>query len=139
MAELSETAASLRFGGDDLDPTEISRLLGAVPTLCYRKGERRLRPDGQEILCGSGLWMLSAERVRPGNLDRQVAELLAPLSQDLAVWNDLSRRFGGVIFSGLFLESANEGIGLQPQTMLALGSRGLGLDMDLYGIMDDGD
>lgn len=137
MAELSQTVVSLRFGGDDLDPTEISRLLGAVPTLCYRKGERRLRPNGQEIAGGSGLWMLSTERVRPGNLDGQIAELLAPLSQDLVVWNDLSRRFGGVIFSGLFLESGNEGTGLQPQTMLALGSRGLGLDMDIYSVTDD--
>jgi len=139
MGELSETAASLRFGGDDLDPAEVSRLLGATPTLAYRKGEPWLTPNGQKIIGRTGVWMLGIERVRPGSLDRQIADLLAPLSQDLVVWNDLSRRFGGVIFSGLFLESGNEGIGLQPQTMLALGSRGLGLDMDIYGATDDSD
>lgn len=139
MGELSETAASLRFGGDDLDPAEISHLLGAIPTLAYRKGEPRFTPKGQKIVGQTGLWMLSVERVRPGSLDAQIAELLAPLSQDLVIWNDLSSRFGGAIFAGLFLESWNEGIGLERQTTLALGSRGLGLDMDIYGVAGDKD
>lgn len=137
MGELSETAASLRFGGDDLDPAEISRLLGAIPTQAYSKGELRLRPNGQEVRCSSGLWSLSVERGRPGNLDAQIADLLAPLSQDLKIWQDLSSRFSGMIFAGLFLESWNEGIGLKPETMVALGSRGLYLDMDIYRGNDD--
>lgn len=139
MGKLLQTAVSLRFSGDSLDPAEISRQLGAAPRLGYRKGELRRGPNGQEFACRTGLWSLSIERVRPGNLDAQIAELLAPLSEDLLIWRDLSSRFGGVIFAGLFLESWNEGIGLEPQTMLALSSRGLGLDMDIYGVTDDED
>jgi len=137
MGELSETAVQLRFGGDDLDPAEVSRLLGATPTRGYRRGEVRILRNGQESICDTGHWSLSVVRVRPGNLDAQIAELLAPLNQDLTIWQNLSRRFNGFIFAGLFLENWNEGIGLEPRTMIALGSRGLHLDMDIYGAADE--
>lgn len=141
MARLNQSAASLRFFGDDLDPDELTRLLGAKPSVGLRKGDS-VRHQGarRDVTARTGTWRLRVERRSPGDIDGQIAELLSPLNQDLAVWRDLSTRFEADIFCGLFLEKANEGIKLRPETLLMVGSRGLLLDFDIYGNPEpDGD
>jgi hypothetical protein len=134
MARLSESAASLRFFGDDLDPDELTRLLGSAPSVGVRKGEifRYHRAARRDVKAGTGSWRLHVERRNPGDLDGQIVELLSPLCQDLAVWRDLSARFDADIFCGLFLEKSNEGIDLRPETLMMVASRGLVLDFDIY-------
>lgn len=133
MGELHKTAASLRFFGDDLDPEEITRRLGGAPTVGVRKGGIWLTSSGAEKTSPRGQWRITAERRSPGDLDAQVAELLTPLSTDFAAWNDLTRRFRADVFCGLFLEEFNEGVSLSPETLKALGLRGLTLNLDIYG------
>jgi hypothetical protein len=137
MTELNKTAASLRFFGDDLDPEEITRRLGGQPTVGVRKGGIWLTSLGREKTAYKGQWRLTVERRSPGDLDGQVAELFAPLTTDLAVWHDLSSRFQADVFCGLFLNEFNEGISLSPETLSAVGLRGLSLDMDIYGPDDE--
>lgn len=79
-----------------------------------------------------GSWRIKAERQSPGDLDRQITSLLAPLSKDFDSWKDLSSRFRGRLFCGLFLEEGNEGISLSPETMSMIAERGLLLDLDIY-------
>jgi hypothetical protein len=55
------------------------------------------------------------------------------LTPDLAVWKDLTRRFQAQVFCGLFLGDENKGMRLAPATLMAVGSRGLVLDFDIYG------
>jgi hypothetical protein len=131
MAEIQRIAVSLSFGGHDLDPDEISRGLGK-PTKAARKGEVVLTPAGSKRVSHTGIWLLGTGQVHPGEIDAQVASLFSSLSQDLDVWRDLSRRFGGRIFVGLFLSGLNEGIDIQPETLTAIGIRGLRLDLDIY-------
>jgi len=137
MTELHKTAASLRFFGDDLDPDEIAGVLGGQPTVGVRKGGLWLTSLGAEKIAYKGQWRLTVEERSPGDLDGQIAELFATLTTDLAVWNDLSHRFQADVFCGLFLNEFNEGISLSPETLTAVGSRGLSLDMDIYGPGDD--
>jgi hypothetical protein len=92
---------------------------------------------GLEKVADRGSWRRETERRSPGDLDAQIAELFAQLTDDLEVWNDLSRRFQADIFCGLFLNEFNEGISLSPETLAAVGSRGLSLDMDIYGTEDE--
>ncbi|WP_421505484.1 DUF4279 domain-containing protein [Brucella pseudogrignonensis] len=136
MAEVHRTAASLRFHGDDLDPEEISRILGVQPTKGVKKGGTWTTPKGKEIVAWSGYWMLSAPDESPGELDKQVATLFAALSTDLEAWRALSLRFRGNIFVGLFLSGFNEGQSLSPATTCAIGLRGLELDFDIYSGAD---
>ncbi len=133
MGELHKTAASLRFFGDELDPEEITRLLGGPPTVGVRKGGIWLTSRGAEKTAYKGQWRVTAERRSPGDLDAQVAQLLTPLTTDFAVWNELTRRFKADVFCGLFLNEINEGISLSPKTLEALGLRGLSLGLDIYG------
>ena len=54
-----EVALYLR--GDDLDPAQVSQLLGLEPTKSQRKGEERLTSTNRKITAKVGLWALVAE------------------------------------------------------------------------------
>lgn len=133
MGILSKSAASLSFFGDDLDPEEITRKLGGEPTVGVRKGGTWLTSRGVEKIALKGSWRLVAERCEPGDLDGQINRLLDRLNDDFESWRDLSARFRGRVFCGLFLNSGNEGLTLAPPTLTRIGERGLLLDLDIYG------
>lgn len=138
MAVLSESWASLRFSGDALDPDEVTVLLGRPPTRGARTGEpTRPSSAGVPVPARTGIWLLRSRPRCPGDLAAQVAELLAPLTPDLAVWRNLCGRFKADLFCGLFLEGSSEGVSLSARTLQALGARGLTLDLDIYAPLGD--
>lgn len=55
------------------------------------------------------------------------------------MWRDFAARYRGRIFAGLFLSSFNEGLVISPQTLIAIGVRGLALDLDIYSGNDKAD
>ena len=138
MGELSRSSACLRIFGDDLDPNEVTRLIGCRGTAEQKKGERVQTKLGRERVVKQGNWRRDAGRLRPGNLDKQISEILAPLTFDLTVWADLSKRYKVDLYCGLWLETYNEGISLSPESMTALGERNIMIDLDVYAI-DVGD
>jgi hypothetical protein len=138
MAELSESVAGLRIVGDDLDPEEVTRLLGKAPDLARRKGEVALAA-GRERVARTGTWMLNTDSSAPGDLDRQIDELLAGTTDDLAVWRRLADRYRIDVFCGLFMKELNEGIAISPQTLQKLAERGIRLDLDIYAASKEGE
>lgn len=119
--------------GDDLVPDEITRLLGAVPTLAQIKGEKIVGPvSGQTRIARSGMWLLQTADRSPADMDGQIQEILSQTTNDLAVWQSLSKKYFTELFCGLMLEGTNEGIGLTPQSLVALGERGIELGLDIY-------
>lgn len=134
MPVLQETAVSLRFFGDDLDPEQVTVALGHPPDAAIRRGEP-WRPSrrGREVLARTGSWRREVPRRKPGDLDAQIVELLAPLTTDMTVWARLTNSFKADIFCGLFLGSPNEGDEISPQTLSAVGQRSLKLGLDIYG------
>jgi hypothetical protein len=137
MASLHRTAVTLRLFGDDLDPNEITELLGAEPTSAAAKGGVLKSAKGVERVARTGSWRLKAADHSPGNIDAQVDQILSGLTNDLAAWRDLTERFSSDIFCGLFMQAGNEGLELRPETMASLGSRGLRLGLDVYGSSAD--
>jgi hypothetical protein len=131
MAKLSKTAASLRIFGDDLDPEEVTRLLGKKPGRAQRKGEI-VRLGSGEHVSRTGAWSLKADDRTPGDLDLQISELLAGTTDDLAAWRDLAERYRVDAFCGFFMKDANEGISISPLTLQRLGERGIALGLDIY-------
>jgi len=132
LAQIGKTRASLRIFGDDLDPDEISTLLSAQPSLGTRKGETSVSKSGVGQIASTGRWLLEVARSEPGDLDRQLVELLSPLTSDTAVWRSVAARFKADIFCGLLMEESNEGFELRPETLAMIGSRGLSLGFDIY-------
>ncbi len=136
MGALGSSAASLRISGDALDPSEISHLLGAEPTLAFSKGDVYHFKTGSAVR-KSAMWSLDATDRRPGDLDSQIVEIFRRLPDERAIWESLSARFKVDIFVGLFMRSSDEGMSLSPETMKSLGDRGIRLDLCLYGPSED--
>ncbi len=132
MPILNSTAASLRIFGDDLDPDEITRLLGRTPSHAEKKGELVTNQGGKQRVARRGRWAISTIRRQPGDLDSQIAELLEGLTDDLSVWEDLAARYKIDIFCGLFILQDNEGISLSSRSLRLPGERGILLGLDIY-------
>lgn len=134
MASLARSAASIRIVGETVIPEEITSLLGVEPTRAQRKGQQlpSKGPSGVRT-ANIGIWGLNSADTAPNDLNAQVAELLGKCTQDLTVWAGISRRYRVELFCGWFMGSFNEGAELSPQTLSALGERGIYLGIDLYG------
>ena len=79
------------------------------------------------------MWSLSASDSEPENIDAQVSEILAKLTDDLVAWKKLSEKHDIDLFCGLFMEASNEGLSISPATLNSLGARGIELALDIYG------
>ena len=136
MPGLYESFASLRVTGDELDPAEITRLLGAEPSSSQIKGQELTSKSGVRI-ARVGHWHLEARPTKPEDMNAQVSEILERLTPDLLVWRALSERFDIDLFCGWFMGESNEGVGLSPKALLSLGERGIELSVDLYAPSSD--
>jgi hypothetical protein len=76
--------AILRFAGDELEPSEISDILGVGATLAYRKGETYLAGPHAGVITGrTGIWLLSTDAVVSGcDLDRHISYLFKLILED---------------------------------------------------------
>jgi len=134
MTQLHRSRAALRIIGDNLVPDTVTALLGCEPTLGYTKGQlRRTLSNGKEVLAKTGLWLLEAADSEPGNLDKQVSEMVGMMSHDMNVWAHLSEQFEIEIYCGFFMEDSNEWFSVSAETLLALGERGIELVVEMYG------
>ena len=138
MPQLYQTTASLRIFGDDLEPDEVTALLGASPTHAVRRGDlRSTRPETRPARAGS--WRLQSGYAKPGDLDVQIHDLLALTTDEPAVWKTIHERYQADLFCGLFMQTGNDGLSLKPETLVAIVSRGLELQLDIYDPTADED
>lgn len=132
MGSLGRSVATLRITGDDLVPEEISALLCAQPTHGQRKGDVLALKSGATRIAKFGQWRLHASDKEPEDVNRQIAELLGKLTQDLQIWRELGKRFRIDFFCGWFMTESNEGVSITATALHALGERGIELDLDIY-------
>ena len=132
MDNLQRATVSISIGGDDLVPDEVTALLGASPNIAARKGEVFLGSNGRPIKARTGRWSFRGGWVSPPDLDRQISDLLACLTEDVTVWNKMTTRFACYLSVGGYLNGWAGGILLQPTTMKLLVDRNLAIDFDLY-------
>jgi hypothetical protein len=133
MASLDHTAASLRIIGDDLNPAEITQLLGHEPTNAETKGQEIVgSATGNIRIARSGSWRLNAVKQSPGDLDAQIREILSKLTDNLNVWKNLAGKYRMDLFCGLFLKGVNEGASISAESLASLGNRGIEIGLDIY-------
>jgi len=133
--------ATLRVIGDDLDPDEVTTMLGCTPTFAQRQGQHiptrsASFPEGFRV-AKFGLWRLDATEAAPENFDAQVAELVGKLTRELAVWRDTARRFRVELFCGWFMKTSNDGVSISATSLRLLAERGIGLEVSIYDPTDD--
>ena len=135
--ELDAASVTLRFFGDELEPTEITELLRFEPTDSCRKGES----TGKRIqrIAKTGKWLLDDHKKTDQNLETQITELLSRLPQDLEVWRELSNRFDANIYCGAWLKTWNRDIWFSPNLLKRISERGLDIGIAIYCEGDDED
>ena len=133
MGSIQKAMATIRVGGDDLSPEEITALLGANPTTAQYKGQEFPSKFASRVRkARSGMWSLEAIASEPEDFNGQVVELLDRLTGDLNIWRSISERFEIDIFCGWFMETSNDGVIISPETLRALSDRGITLMLDIY-------
>ncbi len=133
MAQVERSVVSLRIMGDALIPEQITNMLGHPPTHAQTKGQTLVGKTGIARIADFGMWRLHAEDSEPENLDGQIKEILDKLTANLDVWQKIGEQFRVDFFCGLFMQERNEGLSLSPQTLSAVGLRGIELGLDIYG------
>src|SRR5574343_150563 len=123
MPAISRAVATLRIQGPDLNPDEVTLALGVQPDAQQRRNDviPTRGPSGSRV-AKFGMWRLHGIAAEPGDLNRQVSDLLARLTQDLATWNRLTAKYKADLFCGWFMDQSNEGEDISAATLLALGS-----------------
>jgi hypothetical protein len=131
---VDESRLTLGVHGEDLDPDEVSRLLGCAPTSSHRRGDA-LR-SGRA--CQKGGWLLSVEAKSPTGPDELVHLLLSRLPTEQAVWADLRRRFQLQLTFGVFTERWNRGFDLTADAVRRIDVLGVGVGFDIYANLEEG-
>lgn len=131
---VARLSVALRVMGDEVDPSEITRLFGLTPKFAARRGEQVQR-GSRTVTQRSGIWTygLAEEPSPEWELEDAIVALLSRFPDDPALWKDLGTRFRLDVFCGLFMSTDNQGTVLSPQTLGMLAVRGLTLDLDIYG------
>jgi hypothetical protein len=128
---VDQAKVTLRIIGEQLDPDEITRLLGCAASTSARSGEAT-NQGGVSRIAREGFWRLSNVKSDVG-VEDQIVILLAKLTNDLTVWRGLAGRFKIELFCGLFLNASNRGFDLRPELMRQLVERGITIGFDIYG------
>jgi Domain of unknown function (DUF4279) len=127
---VDESSISLRFFGEDLDPDELTQLLGVQPSIAYRKGDI-FRGKKYDKIYEIGSWRLHVKR-SDMNLDDRINRLFDNLPSDLEVWHHLTIRFKTDLFCGLWMKRWNRCLDFKAETLQRIGERGLAIGLDIY-------
>ena len=128
--DIDRVKVSLRFFGDDLNPNDVSVLLGCQPTEGYRKGEVIIGKRSHRF-AHTGLWLLKGLEEDVGVLETKVDRLLDRVPAEPDAFQALSN-FNGNVFCGVFLNDWNRGFSLSPEILQRLTERKLSIDFDIY-------
>jgi hypothetical protein len=125
---------TLRVWGEDLDPDNISAVLGCGPTTAEKRADSISSGDGTRI-ARRGRWSLTIDSKdcdEGDDVEDGVRILLARLPSDGDVWASLTRAYRADVFCGLFIASSNRGFGISAETSKLLSDRNLEIGFDVY-------
>jgi hypothetical protein len=124
---VDKTDVCLAVYGEDLDPADVTRVLGCEPTSAHRRGDRMKRGT----LRRTGAWLLSVRgTVSP---EEVTVALLDRLPADEEMWRDLARRYDLQLRYGLFLDRWNRGVTLSPTLVFRIARLHAVVGFDIYG------
>jgi hypothetical protein len=129
------------IAADELNPAEITSLLGVAPTAAWEKGTVLLKRDGTARRpAKSGRWSLSLEPAEGEEWEANEALdlMTARFSADPSVWQEIASRADIRLRLSVFLETANQGVSLEPKSLRWLAERNIRLDFDIYVADDSG-
>lgn len=130
---VDETHVTLGIYGPDVQPDEISAVLGCAPTSAHRRGDPRLH--GHPVW-PQGAWLLTVVGTAPVEPNEVLQQLLVQLPEDPAVWKELASKHSVRVTFGIFAGGWNQGFELAPASVKQLAGLGIPVAFDIYA---DGD
>lgn len=124
-----EATVSLALYGDELDPDEITAVLGCSPTTAHRRGDRKREGS---VPFRIGAWILQEQGKPPVSVDDLLEKLLSRLPTDKAVWQHLAGRHQLQLRFGIFIEGWNRGFSISGNFMQRFADMGISMEFDLY-------
>lgn len=127
---VDEAMATLSLQGDDLDPQEVTDLLGVTPHKSHRKGEpiSKWRDDQH----AHGAWSYEVRLKAPDGPDAALSQLLAMLPSDLELWASLTQRYQARVDLALVVKAWSRGFDLPAPVIQQLAARGLAVWCEVY-------
>lgn len=129
-----EVAVGFRVMGHDLEPEEVSRLLGLEPTESHKRGDARIGRSGRHYSDYSeGLWAWRPGVSETAPLSEHLLALLGVLEPKAATLKRL-RKLGQRmdVFIGLFGPDSNFEFALSADLLERMGRLGIDLEFDVY-------
>jgi len=130
MSDVDRSTASLRFIGEDLDPNELSKRLEFLPS------EETAYPIIKTKKGNITVWSVSCCESDLNELGKKIETLLSWFTYDITVWKEISGKYRGEIFCGLFLDGWNRGFELSTELLRKLSDRNLLIGFDIYSPTD---
>lgn len=137
MVQFERIKVTLRVFGDELDPDEISGVLGCEPTSKARKGDVVGADNkGNQRISSVGSWRLNSAESEQAELEEQVLKLLSRVNPDREVWQRLTQQYKVDLFWGVFLKEGtwNRGFSLSAKVLKELAERNLQIGFDIYAV-----
>ena len=120
--------------GDAVDPDEVSKVLGLVPSRTVRKGEPLIPNNPRRRISDVGIWELSLDTATGGATEvAAAAEVLLDMAASTpSAWCSLPR--GSVVYldAAVSLTAMSGGIWLAPSLCRALSERNIEVRFDIY-------
>lgn len=132
MDALQRAIVTLRIDEDDLDPAEITSLLGGEPRLGVRKGEQFTGQSGEQVTAKTGKWNFGGDWETAPDIGSQITAIFEKLTQDLDIWRSVTGRFHCYVSVGGYFDGWTGGMTLEPTVLMLMAERGLAIDFDFY-------
>jgi hypothetical protein len=134
MTKPNEYYAYFTIAGDGLDPGEISKRLGCLPTHSWRMGE--VNPS-TSLERKTGRWQLRSRLDVAQDIEAHVVDVLDQMECNAEAFNEVSREFGGYIQIVGYFYTDFPGCHFDRRIVSTLDGFGLEVDFDFYYLYSD--
>lgn len=134
MSLPNETYAYFTIAGDELDPAEITTLLGLEPTDSWNKGDINPRTGLERKF---GRWSLFSRLARTEGFAAHISDVLMQMEQNVAGFIRVINAFEGQMQLVGYFHSTYPGLALTSQTIQGLAKYNLAVDLDFYYLYSD--
>jgi hypothetical protein len=131
---VDEFRVTLAIYGETLEPEDVSRRLGRLPTHAHRKGDSKKagRPPYP-----TGAWLLTLKGKAPSSLSDSIVSLLQELPVDGEFWKSMTSAFDVQLRIGIHTGGWNRGFSISPDAAAMIATTGASMGFDLYFYGED--
>ncbi len=135
--EVERARIWLRVFGDDVDPSQITNLLGRTAARACRKGDVILMRSGNTRIARSGSWIVDFDPPPEMTVDEAISALLSTMTDDESIWRQITSDFKVDLVCDVFVRGANQGLEIPPAVVQQIAKRNLRFGIDIFPQADD--